>query len=111
MFVYTPILLNGSMVDIIVTIVGAIFGVVAWAMFLENFAFCAATTAERILAGVAALILLLPVDRMIDFFLGIQAKLFYETYVVGSVILIGVFISQYVRHTRSHSEAVVVAGE
>jgi TRAP transporter 4TM/12TM fusion protein len=111
MFVYTPILLNGSMVDIIVTIVGAIFGVVAWAMFLENFAFCAATTAERILAGVAALILLLPVDRMIDFFLGIQAKLFYETYVVGAVILIGVFTSQYVRHTRSHSEAVVVAGE
>ncbi len=111
MFVYTPILLDGSTVDVVVTIVGAIFGVVAWAMFLENFALCAATAAERALSGVAAAILLLPVDRMIDYFIGIQQKLFYETYAVGAVILAGVFISQFVRRPRSHSEAVVVPGE
>jgi TRAP-type uncharacterized transport system fused permease subunit len=111
MFVYTPILLDGSTVDVVVTIIGASFGVVAWAIFLESFAIGATTNAERAMSGVAAFILLLPVDRMIDFFLGIQQKLFYETYVVGAIILVGVFISQFIRRPRSRSETVVVAGE
>jgi TRAP-type uncharacterized transport system fused permease subunit len=111
MFIYTPILLDGSTFDIVVTIVGAVFGVLAWAIFLENFAIGTTTSAERALSGVAAFILLLPVDRMIDFFLGIKAKLFYETYAVGAIILVGVLISQLIRRARSDSEAVVVAGE
>ena len=111
MFVYTPLLLDGSTFDIVVTIVGAVFGVLAWAMFLENFAICPTTGAERTLSGVAAFILLLPVDHMIDFFLGIKAKLFYETYAVGAIILVGVLISQLIRRARSDSEVVVVAGE
>jgi TRAP-type uncharacterized transport system fused permease subunit len=111
MFIYTPILLDGSTVDITVTIVGAVLGVVAWAIFLENFAFCPTTAAERIMSGMAAAILLLPLDRMIDFFLGINQKLFYETYAVGAIILVGVFISQFIRRPRSRSETVVVAGE
>lgn len=109
MFIYTPILLDGSTTDVTVTIVGATCGVVAWAMFLENFGLCTATSTERVFSGVAAAILLLPVDRMIDFFLGIDEKLFYETYAIGAVILAGVFISQFVRRPRS--ETVFVPGE
>ncbi len=111
MFVYTPILLNGPTVDIVVAVVGAVFGVVAWAIFLECFALRDTTTAERLLAGLSAVILLLPVDRMIDYFLGIEEKLFYETYAVGAAILIGVFISQFVRRPRLRAEAVAVPGE
>jgi TRAP-type uncharacterized transport system fused permease subunit len=111
MFIYTPILLDGSTVDIVVTIVGATLGVVAWAIFLESFAFCPTTSAERTMSGLAAAILLLPLDRMIDFFLGINEKLFYETYAVGAIILVGVFISQFIRRPRARSETVVVAGE
>jgi len=109
MFIYTPILLDGSTIDVTVTIVGATCGVVAWAMFLENFGLRTATSTERVFSGVAAAILLLPVDRMIDFFLGIDEKLFYETYAIGAVILAGVFMSQFVRRPRS--ETVFVPGE
>ncbi len=110
MFIYTPLLLNGSTVDIAVTVAGAVCGVVAWAIFLEDFALCAASGAERAMAGVAAFILLLPLDRLIDYFLGIEQKLFYETYAVGAVILAGVVVSQVFRRARGVG-AVVVPGE
>ena len=111
MFVYTPLLLNGSTVDIVVTIVGSVLGVIAWAMFLECFGLKTTTSLERGLAGVAAVLLLLPIDRMIDFFLGVQQKLFYETYAVGAAVLIGVFVSQVARRPQAGAETVVVAGE
>jgi TRAP-type uncharacterized transport system fused permease subunit len=109
MFIYTPILLNGSTPDIIVAVVGATMGVVAWAIFLECFALSVTTATERAMAGLAALLLLMPVDRMIDYFLGIEEKLFYETYAVGAVILIGIFVSQFMR--RGSAQAAVMAGE
>jgi len=109
MFVYTPLLLDGSTVDIIVTIVGSVFGVIAWAMFLECFGLRATTPLERGLAGAAAILLLLPVDRMLNYFLGIEQKLFYETYAAGAVIIVGLFISQFVR--RAGAGTVAVPGE
>jgi len=109
MFVYTPLLLDGSTVDIIVTVVGSVFGVIAWAMFLECFGLRATTPLERGLAGAAAILLLLPVDRMLNYFLGIEQKLFYETYAAGAVIIVGLFISQFVR--RAGAGTVAVPGE
>ena len=99
MFVYTPLLLNGSLLDIVVTVIGAVLGVIAWAMFLESFGFRTTTPVERAMAGLAAAILLLPVDRMIDFFLGVEQKLFYETYIVGAALIIAVFVMQLTRRT------------
>jgi TRAP-type uncharacterized transport system fused permease subunit len=99
MFVYTPILLDGSTLDIAVTVVGATLGVAAWAMFLEGYALRTATPVERFLAGAAAAILLLPVDRMIDYFLGTQQKLFYETYAIGAVLLAAAIVMQAARRT------------
>ena len=109
MFIYTPILLNGSTPDIIVAVIGAVLGVVAWAIFLESFALSVTTAIERALTGIAALLLLMPVDRIIDYWLGIEEKLFYETYAVGAIIIIGVLISQFIRRTTS--ETAVVPGE
>ncbi len=48
---------------------------------------------------------------MINYFLGIKEQLFYETYAVGAILIVGVFISQFIRRPRSRSETVVVAGE
>jgi len=100
-FVYTPLLLNGTTVDIVVTVIGAVLGVIAWAMFLECFGLRTTSTTERTLAGLAAVILLLPVDHMINFFLGIEEKLFYETYVVGALLLAAAFGLQINRRPRA----------
>jgi TRAP transporter 4TM/12TM fusion protein len=100
MFVYTALLLNGTTTEIVVSVIGAVIGVIAWAIFLEGYALAATTTAERTLAGLAAAILLLPVDRMIDYFFGIHEKLFYETYAVGTVLLVAAIILQASRRIR-----------
>jgi TRAP transporter 4TM/12TM fusion protein len=100
MFVYTPLLLNGSTVDIVVTVVGAVFGVIAWAMFLESFGFKITTPIERTLAGAAAVILLLPVDRMINYFFGVEQKLFYETYAIGGALIVAAFVMQLTRRPQ-----------
>jgi TRAP transporter 4TM/12TM fusion protein len=97
MFVYTPILLNGTPLDIAVTVIGAVLGVVAWAVFLEAFGFKAATPAERALAGLAAAVILLPTDHMINYVLGVEWKLFYETYAVGGALIATALIMQLTR--------------
>ena len=101
MFIYTAILLNGTTTEIVVSVVGAVIGVFAWGIFLEAYVFAATTTFERTLAGLAAVILLLPVDRMIDYFLGINEKLFYETYAVGTVLLVVVIVLQAARRIKA----------
>ena len=100
MFVYTALLLDGTILEIVVSVAGAVAGVLAWAVFLEGYVLSHTTLAERSLAGAAAVILLLPVDRMIDYFLGINEKLFYETYTVGAALLVAVLVLQLVRRIK-----------
>ena len=100
MFVYTPILLNGPVDDVVVAVLGATAGVIAWAIFLEGYLLCQTTTLERSLAGLAALVLLMPIDRMIDFFLGVEEKLFYETYALGGILLVVVLALQLGRRVK-----------
>jgi len=100
LFSYPPILLNGAVDDVVVAVVGAVAGVIAWAIFLEGFALVATTTLERTLAGVAAVVLLMPLDRMIDYFLGIEEKLFYETYAFGVALLIVIVVLQLGRRVK-----------
>jgi TRAP transporter 4TM/12TM fusion protein len=97
MFVYTPILLTGDTLAVTVAVVGAVLGVIAWAMFLECYGFRATTPLERTMCGLAAAILLLPVDHMINFFLGIDEKLYYETYAVGGILIGAVLFMQTTR--------------
>jgi TRAP transporter 4TM/12TM fusion protein len=100
MFVYTPLLLDGSTFDIVVTVIGSIFGVIAWAMFLECFGLRATTNVERAIAGLAAFILLMPVDRMINYFFGVEQKLFYETYAIGAALIVAAFVMQLTRRVE-----------
>ena len=100
MFIYTAILLDGTMLEIVVSVAGAVAGVIAWAIFLEDYALTNTNTVERSLAFLAAFILLLPVDQMIDFFLGIHEKLFYETYAVGAALLVVLIALQVGRRVK-----------
>jgi TRAP transporter 4TM/12TM fusion protein len=100
MFVYTPLLLTGNATEIAVTVVGAVFGVIAWAMFLEGYGLKTTTHTERILAALAAVIILLPVDHMINYFLRVDHKLFYETYTIGGILIAAAFAIQITRRTR-----------
>jgi len=74
--------------------------VIAWAMFLECFGFRATTSFERLLAGLAAAMLLLPVDRMIDYVFATDQKLFYETYAIGGVLIAAAFVMQMSKRPR-----------
>jgi TRAP transporter 4TM/12TM fusion protein len=107
MFVYTPLLLNGPTSDVVVTVVGDVFGVIAWAMFVEGYWLKTTTPAERFLAGSSAALILLPVDRMINYFLGVEQKLFYETYAIGGVLLVMAFVMQMSRRARPAPAAAV----
>jgi len=101
MFVYTPILLTGDVLEVTVAAVGAVFGVIAWAMFLECFGLRTTTPVERAMAGAAAFIILLPVDHMINYFLGINEKLYYETYAVGGILIGAVLVMQFMGRDRA----------
>lgn len=96
-FVYTPILLTGTTLEIAVTVVGCTIGVVAWAMFIEGFALTLMTSTERILAGLGAAFLLLPADHMIDYFLRANHKLFFETYAIGAALAVAAVAMQLQR--------------
>jgi TRAP transporter 4TM/12TM fusion protein len=110
MFVYTPVLLTGSTFDIVVTVIGSVFGVLAWAMYLECFGLKATTPVERALAGASAFVILLPVDRMINYFLNVKENLLIESYVLGALLITAAFVMQYARRDRVGSPVQRPAG-
>ena len=68
-------------------------------MFIESYALRATTPVERTLAGLGAAILLLPVDRMIDYFFSMNHKLFYESYAVGGALAVIALLMQLKKRT------------
>ncbi|NKB49503.1 MAG: TRAP transporter fused permease subunit [Alphaproteobacteria bacterium] len=95
LFVYTPLLLIGSTFDIGITVVACLLGVVAWAKFFEGFGNGRHIPFERLLWLVAAACLLLPVGNFVTFVFGSAGDLRYQAYIVGAVILGGVYAYQY----------------
>ncbi len=100
LFVYTPLLLDGSYFEIAATVVACVIGVVAWAAYLESYWLRGTEPAERLLLGLAALCLLLPVDRFARFVFGVEQTLQYQTYVIGVVLTVAVFIIQKTKTVR-----------
>jgi len=103
LFVYTPILLDGSLFDIAVTVFACVIGVIAWAAFLESRGLMDTIPVERLMLGIAAACLLLPIDRLIRFLFDIEAALLMQTYVVGVALVIGTFAIQLNRGKRQLS--------
>ena len=96
LFVYTPLLLNSTAFDISITVVACLLGVVAWAKFFEGFGTGRHIPFERGLWLISATCLLLPVGTFITFILGLDGDLRYQVYLVGALILGGVYAYQYV---------------
>jgi len=94
LFVYTPLLLDGSVLDVTTTIAACVIGVVAWAGFLEGYLLSHATLAERILLGAAAVCLMLPIDHVFTYLTPYEGEYHYETYAVGLVLLVVTFLLQ-----------------
>lgn len=105
LFVYTPLLLDGSLFDIAATVFACVVGVIAWAAFLEARGLIDTIPVERLMLGLAAACLLLPVDRLIRFAFDIEGALLIQTYVVGVALVIGTFAIQLGRGKRLLSGA------
>lgn len=103
LFVYTPLLLDGSMFDIVATVFACVVGVIAWAAFLESRGLMDTIPVERLMLGVAAACLLLPVDRLIRFVFDIEGALLIQTYVVGVALVVATFAIQLSRGKRQIS--------
>lgn len=94
MFVYSPLLLDGTVPDIIITVIASIFGVVAWAKFLEGTGIGRHVPFERWIWLFSAFSLLMPLGPLINFITGIEADLRYESYAVGAILVIAVYAYQ-----------------
>lgn len=60
LFYYRPLLLNGPVMDVLVTIASSTLGLVVAACFLERYLFRKTKTVEQVLLGLSALLLLWP---------------------------------------------------
>ncbi len=105
LFVYTPLLLDGAIFDITATVVACVIGIVAWAGFLEGFLFKYTNLTERILLGLAALFLMLPIDHLFVFLTPYEGEYHYQAYVIGFVLM-GVTVALQ-RMRRAPAEAQV----
>jgi TRAP transporter 4TM/12TM fusion protein len=101
LFVYTPILLNGTTLEVSIVFIACLFGIIGWAGWLEGFFTKQTTGAERLLLFASSLCLLLPVERFVTFIFSIEGDYKYPTYVIGLLLLILTYMMQ-----RGRREAV-----
>ncbi len=94
LFVYTPLLLEGSRLDISLTVIACMFGIIAWATFLEGFTFRKTNTMERLILCVSASCLLLPVDHLITYLFGIDGEFRYQLNIVGIILIASTLFMQ-----------------
>ncbi|MEK9900443.1 MAG: TRAP transporter large permease subunit, partial [Rhodospirillaceae bacterium] len=86
LFVYTPLLLDGPVINIVLTTAACIFGVGAWAIFLERFG---TGGLIRPMAFIASACLLLPTGAIIGEIFGFDPELLlHELYAVGAVVMV-----------------------
>jgi TRAP transporter 4TM/12TM fusion protein len=97
LFVYTPLLLEGSTLEIAITTAACVIGVVTWAVFLEGFG---TGGFLRPVAGLASFCLLIPSGAIIGAFFGIQNELLLELYAVGTVLTVIMIILMW-RHRET----------
>jgi len=97
MFVYTPLLLDGTTFEITITVIADLIGIVAWATCLEGYVFGKTTRAEQVLLGVAALCLLLPMDNLITYLFNLKTLYHYQVYAVGVALLVATILIQKAR--------------
>jgi TRAP transporter 4TM/12TM fusion protein len=94
-FAYAPaVLLKGTPLDITITTAANVLGVIAWAKFLDGFGIGRPLPLERLYWLAASALILLPADHFFDWVLGIDTDLRYESYALGTIVMLGVFLYQ-----------------
>ena len=95
LFVYTLLLLDGTVFDIRVAVIVCPLGVIAWTKFLESFGNSRGLPFERVFWVIPAGCLMMQIGNFVTFIFGGEVDLRYHAYVVGALILVGVYIYQY----------------
>jgi TRAP-type uncharacterized transport system fused permease subunit len=89
LFVYSPILLTGTVAEITITTIACVLGVIAWAGCLEGYLIRKALPIEKILLAVSAACLLLPVPELLIFIFNLKGNLDLQIYIAGGLVLLG----------------------
>ncbi|MDA1000949.1 MAG: TRAP transporter large permease subunit, partial [bacterium] len=97
LFVYTPLLLTGTVIDITLTVLACLVGIIAWAGVLEGYIFKPTNKFEWSLLLGSMVCLLLPVDHFLAYFTPLSGEFHYTVYAVGVALLVLAFILQRAR--------------
>ena len=97
LFVYTPLLLDGTTTEVSITFGACVIGIVGWAGWMENFMIRYANGLERALMFIGSTCLLLPVGNFVVFITPLEGDLRYLSYAAGIVALAAVFVLQRTR--------------
>lgn len=94
LFVYTPLLLDSTDMDVAITVAACVLGVIAWARFLEGYRIGRFIPFERPIWLISTVCLLLPVGPLVSYLSGSAADFRYHAYAVGAFLLIAAFCYQ-----------------
>jgi len=97
LFVYTPLLLDGTLFDITATVIACLIGIVAWAGFLEGFLIKNTNLVERIMLVGAAACLMMPIDHLFTYLTRFEGEYHYQAYIIGVVLISTVLMLQLAR--------------
>ncbi len=101
LFVYTPLLLDGTLFDITATVIACLIGIVAWAGFLEGFLIKKTNFVERIMLVGAAACLMMPIDHLFVYLTHFEGEYHYQAYVIGVILISTVLMLQLARRKPS----------
>lgn len=94
LFVYTPLLLDSTILDITISVTAITAGVFCWAKFLDGWGIGRPVPYERLIWLFCALCLLMPTGEFIAWLVGSGSSYNYHTYAVGGVVMVTMFIYQ-----------------
>lgn len=101
LFVYTPLLLTGTLLDIAIVCAACLIGIVCWAGWIEGYFLRETNKLERGLLFVASICLLLPLDHFITYITPLTGEYRYPVYVAGTIMLALTFVLQRARGGKS----------
>ena len=94
LFVYTPLLLDSTLLDISISVAAITAGVFCWAKFLDGWGIGRPVPFERLIWLFCALCLLMPTGEFIAWIVGSEEGFNYHMYALGAVVMGAMFIYQ-----------------